>query len=216
MSYSGYEVASLGFVEVARTRREEYSEATRGALLDSAQRLFAERGFAATSLDEVAADARVTKGAVYHHFANKQALFEAVADRIEDDACASIMVAAGQAPDAWSGAIAGLDCFLGLCLDPLYGRLCFQEGPAVMGFTAWWEHGEQRELNLVRGMLQTLKEEGLVEADDLDTLAHLLFGSMTAAALALARADDPEEARGRIREMTLRLVTGLRPASAST
>jgi AcrR family transcriptional regulator len=202
-------------VEVARTRREEYSEATRGALLDSAQGLFAERGFAATSLDEIAAEARVTKGAVYHHFANKQALFEAVADRIEDEACAAIMAAAAQAPDAWSGAVAGLDCFLGLCLDPLYGRVCFQEGPVVMGFTSWWEHGEKRELNLVRGMLLTLKQEGLVEPDDLDTLAQLLFGSMTAAALALAREEDPDEARARIREATIRLVAGLHPDALS-
>src|SRR5579884_1887365 len=132
--------------EGPRSRRDEYSEATRRALLDSAARLFAEKGFAATSLDEVAADARVTKGAVYHHFANKKALFEAVADQAEEDACAAIIAAAAGAPDAWAGAVAGLDCFLERCLDPVYQRLCFQEGPAVMGFDSWWAHGEKHEI----------------------------------------------------------------------
>jgi AcrR family transcriptional regulator len=199
--------------DLPRSRRDEYSEATRRALLDSAASLFAEKGFTATSLDEVAAGARVTKGAVYHHFANKQALFEAVADQAEEDACAAILsAAAAEAPDTWRGAIAGLDRFLERCLDPVYRRLCFQEGPAVLGFANWWQHGEKHEIGLIRGMLAALHADGLVEHDDLDTLTQLLFGSMTAAALALARAEDPKTESLRIREATLRLVAGLRPS----
>ena len=197
----------------ARSRRDEYSEATRRALLDGAARLFAEKGFAATSLDEVAAEARVTKGAVYHHFANKQALFEAVADQAEEDACAAILdAAAAEAPDTWRGVVAGLDSFLERCLDPVYRRLCFQEGPAVLGFANWWEHGEKHEIGLIRGMLAALHAEGLVEPDDLDTLTQLLFGSMIAAALSLARADDPTTESRRVRDATLRLLAGLRPS----
>ena len=203
-------------VEAApRSRRDEYSEATRRALLESAARLFAEKGFAATSLDEVAAEARVTKGAVYHHFANKQALFEAVADLAEEDACAAILAAAAaEAPDTWRGAVAGLDSFLERCMDPVYRRLCFQEGPAVLGFANWWEHGEKHEIGLIRGMLAALHAEGLIEHDDLDTLTQLLFGSMIAAALSLARAEDPKTESRRVREATLRLVAGLRPSVA--
>src|SRR5579884_289296 len=93
-----------------RSRRDEYSEATRRALLESAGRLFAEKGFAATSLDEVAAEARVTKGAVYHHFANKQAVFEAVADEAEAATAAAIVDAFQGKKDPWEGSIAGLDC----------------------------------------------------------------------------------------------------------
>ena len=198
-------------MEATRSRRDEYSETTRRALLDSAGRLFAEHGFAATSLDEVAADARVTKGAVYHHFTNKQALFEAVADQVEDAACADIIAAAADAPDAWSGAVAGFDRFLERCLDPVYQRLCFQEGPAVMGFDRWWEHGELHEIGLIRGMLANLHAAGLVEGDDLDSLTQLIFGSMTAVALSLARAADPRTESLKLREAALRLVAGLRP-----
>jgi AcrR family transcriptional regulator len=204
-------------VEAApRSRRDEYSEATRRALLDSAARLFAEKGFTATSLDEVAAEARVTKGAVYHHFANKQALFEAVADQAEEDACAAIMVAAAaEAPNTWRGVVAGLDSFLERCMDPVYRRLCFQEGPAVLGFANWWEHGEKHEIGLIRGMLAALRAEGLIEPDDLDTLTQLLFGSMIAAALSLARAEDPKSESVRVRDAILRLVAGLRPSGAA-
>src|SRR6266568_442662 len=85
----------------AKRRRDEYSEASRRALLDSARARFAADGFAATSLDGVAADARMTKGAIYHHFANKQALFEAVLAEIEQETVANITVASGRASSVW-------------------------------------------------------------------------------------------------------------------
>ena len=202
-------------MEPARSRREEYSLATRSALLESAATLFAEKGFAATSLDEVAARARVTKGAVYHHFANKQALFEAVLERLEEESCEAVLAAAAAAAagaaDAWMGVVAGLECFLQRCRDPLYSRLCFEEGPVVMGFVKWWDHGGERERDLVRGMLYALKADGRVEPDDLETLSDLLFGAMTAAALAIARTEDVETEIRRVREATLRLVGGLQP-----
>ena len=199
-------------MEEPRRRRDEYSEASRRALLDSARRRFAADGFAATSLEAVAADARLTKGSLYHHFANKQALFEAAADQAEEDACAAILAAAAEAPDTWRCVVAGLDRFLERCLDPVYRRLCFQEGPAVLGFANWWEHGEKHEIGLIRGMLAALHADGLVDHDDLDTLTQLLFGSMTAAALSLARAEDPKRESLRVRQATLRLVAGLRPS----
>ncbi|HMC39664.1 MAG TPA: TetR/AcrR family transcriptional regulator [Acidimicrobiales bacterium] len=199
-------------METPRSRRDEYSEATRRALLDSASRLFAENGFTATSLDEVAADARVTKGAVYHHFANKQALFEAVADEAEEEVAAALMAAGAEASDAWAGAVAGMDCFLDRLMDPVYRRLCFEEGPAVMGFANWWEHGEKHTIGVIRGMFAALDSEGLVDHDDLDALTELVFGTAVATALALTRADDPKAEGLRFREAMLRLVAGLRPA----
>lgn len=201
----------MDLVSPQRSRRDEYSEATRRALLDSAAALFAANGFATTSLDQVAADARVTKGAVYHHFLNKQALFTAVADEVEEEACAAILRAAAGQDSPWDGVLAGLDTFLDRCLDPVYLRLCFQEGPAVMGFLAWWEHGERHEIGLIRAMLSTLKGDGLIEIDDLDTLTQLLFGSMTSAALLLARSDEPQEMRDRVRDAVTRMLWGLRP-----
>lgn len=199
-------------MEAPRSRRDEYSETTRRALLDNASRLFAEKGFTNTSLDEVAAEARVTKGAVYHHFANKQALFEAVADEAEAEVAAALVAAGAQAPDAWTGAVAGLDCFLDRLMDPVYRRLCFEEGPAVMGFANWWEHGEKHTIGVIRGMLAALDADGLVDHEDLDALTQLLFGTAVAAALALTRSGEPKAEGLRFRDAMIRLVAGLRPA----
>jgi AcrR family transcriptional regulator len=200
----------------SRTRREEYSDATRRALLDAATSLFAEHGYPDTSLDQVAAACRVTKGAVYHHFPSKQALFGAVLDEVADATCEAIIRGAAGQPDAWSSALAGLDVFLERCLDPIYIRLCFHEGPAALGFSDWWDHGERHEMGLVRAMLEGLKAEGLIELDEVETLTQLLFGCVTAAALAIARAEDPAQMSSLVKATLERVLLGLHPRGTRT
>jgi AcrR family transcriptional regulator len=177
--------------------------------LDSARSRFAADGFAATSLDTVAADARLTKGAVYHHFANKQALFEAVLDELELETVALITEAAATKASAWEGGIAGVEAFLERCLDPVYRRLCFQEGPVALGYVRWYEEGEKHEIGLIKGMLAALRAEGLLDVDDLDSLTQLLFGCMCGCALSIARAEDPETTSRQMGTVLVRLLTGL-------
>ena len=198
----------------AKSRRDEYSEASRRALLDSARTLFVTQGYGPTSLDEIAAAARLTKGAVYHHFANKLALFEAVLDEVEQETLAKIITAAAGAGTAWEGGVAGLEAFLDECLDPVYQRLCFVEGPAAMGFVRWWECGEQYEIGVIKAMVLALQAEGFitVEADHADVLTRILFGAMAAGALSIARAEDPAAERDAIRDVVLHLISGLRTA----
>src|SRR6516225_9496794 len=112
-----------------KSRRELYSEATRAALLAEATALFAERGYAGTSLEDVASASQVTRGAVYHHFASKQALFEAVLGLQETRVTAQV-TAAAQSPDPWQAAMLALGAYLDHCCDPAYGRLVWLEGPA--------------------------------------------------------------------------------------
>ena len=198
-----------------RSRREEYSDASCRALIESARRRFAAQGFAATSLDDIASDARLTKGAVYHHFANKQALFTAVLTELQRETVTVITETTRQVSDdgasAWDAALAGLDAFLARCLDPVYQRICFLEGPLAVGFMAWWEMGEVNEIGLIRGLLENLHGEGLIEVDDTDMLTRLLFGSLIAAALDIARSAEPAETRSRVRDAVTRLIWGLRP-----
>ena len=196
------------------SRREENADATRRALVDSAAELFAAQGFQLTSLDEVGARARVTKGAVYHHFKNKQALFEAVAEEREDETCTLIVEAAGRHKAPWDAAIAGLDAFLERCLDPTYQRICFLDGPVVMGFDRWWEFGERHILGLMRPLLIRMRDDGTIEFDDLEMLTQLLYGTFVAAALSIARAPDPKAARDASRAVVVRLMEGLRPRPA--
>ena len=110
-------------VSQVKSRREQYSEATRSALLDAATRRFAERGFAGTALEDVAADIQASRGAVYHHFASKTALFEAVFEQLESAVVARCAAAAREADGPCPAALAALTVFLDDCCDPVYGRV---------------------------------------------------------------------------------------------
>jgi AcrR family transcriptional regulator len=196
-------------METARTRREEYAESTYEALLDSAAACFLESGFAATSLDAVAKRARVTKGAIYHHFASKRDLFMAVLERQEVAQAQTISQAATSAADPWSAIVAAFDAFLETLSDPVYQRLCWVEGPAALGFEEWWACGERFEIPVIRSQLERVAEAGVLLVEDLDMLAHVLFGAVTAGVLAMARAADPERERDRFRTVMLQVIHGM-------
>ena len=196
-------------METVRTRREEYAESTYEALLDSAAACFLESGFAATSLDEVAKRARVTKGAIYHHFASKRDLFMAVLERQEVAQAQTISQAATAAADPWSAIVAAFDAFLETLSDPVYQRLCWVEGPAALGFEEWWACGERFEIPVIRSQLERVAEAGVLLVEDLDMLAHVLFGAVTAGVLAMARAADPEGERDRFRNVMLQVIHGM-------
>jgi len=201
-------------METARTRREEYAEASYEALLGSAAGCFLEHGFAATSLDAVAKRARVTKGAIYHHFASKRDLFEAVLVRQEERSARSVAQAGAAAADPWTGIVAAFDTFLESISDPAYQRLCMVEGPAALGFEEWWAFGERYEIEVIRGQLDRAAAAGVIESEDLDMLAHVLFGAVTAGVLAMARSDEPDRERQRFRTVMLELIHGMVTAEA--
>ena len=100
---------------VGSSRRAAYSASTKRALVDVAEDLFTDHGYANASLDMIVAGARVTKGALYHHFSGKQALFEAVFERVEADASKTIQRALKGKRDPWEKALAGLRAFLRSC-----------------------------------------------------------------------------------------------------
>src|SRR3982074_3450264 len=106
-----------------RSRRLDYSESTRNALVDSAIKLFTMQGYAATSLDAVARRARVTKGALYHHFSGKQALFEAAVGVVEQTAGGRLSTVVAGEGSAWDRAIQGIETYVKSCLDPSYQRI---------------------------------------------------------------------------------------------
>jgi AcrR family transcriptional regulator len=195
--------------ETIRSRREEYAEATYEALLDSASTCFFESGFAATSLDHVAQRARVTKGAIYHHFASKRDLFLAVLERQQEHSVGSVTQAVDMAADAWTGIVAAIDTFLETISDPVYQRLCWVEGPSALGFEEWWACGERYEIAVIRRLLDRAADGGVLLVDDLDMLAHVLFGSVTAGVLGMARSREPEVERQRFRAVMLAVMAGL-------
>lgn len=196
-------------MDSVRTRRDEYSDATRLALVESATGLFASKGFSATSLDEVATNARLTKGAIYHHFASKVDLFEAVCDHLVVDSVEQMSQVSSAAPSAWDGALAALDIFLETELDPVMQRVCFIEGPAAMGFERWWEFGERYYVEPIRTILNRMTAEGELDVPDRDTLAQMLFGTITAGVLHLVRSEDPRAEVAKVHDVVVRIMVGL-------
>jgi AcrR family transcriptional regulator len=181
----------------AKSRREMYSEATRAALLEQATLLFAARGYAATSLEDVAAAIGATRGAVYHHFAGKQALFEAVLDEQGTRALAEISAAAANA-DPRAASLAALDAYLDKCCDPTYGRLVWQEGPMVLGWHRWREFEERYGYGIVERFVRALMDAGYLERRPVDSVVRFAFWILGGAGLAVA--ETPAADRQRVRE----------------
>ena len=179
-----------------KSRREMYSEATRAALLDEATALFAARGYGGTSLEDVASASQVIRGAVYHHFASKQALFEAVLQLQEARAMEAIAAAAA-APDPWDAAIQALDAYLRQCCDPTYGRLVWLEGPAALGWRRWRECERNYAYGLVERFIRDLVDGGYLDDRAFDTLVQFSFWMLGGAGLAVAEAQPEDKLRVR-------------------
>ncbi|HTI26256.1 MAG TPA: TetR/AcrR family transcriptional regulator [Kutzneria sp.] len=199
----------------ARSRRLEYSESTRDALVDSAVELFTKRGYAGTSLDEVAKRARVTKGALYHHFSGKQALFEAAFDIVETKAMRRLGEIVTGPGHPWETAMAGLRAYVRVCLDPAFQRIVVHEGPVVMGWARWREAEEHYSFSVIRASVQALVEAGEIEEVPVEVMTRLLYGALSAGASMIAGAADPRKASEEVAWSITKVISGLRrPAAA--
>ena len=205
-------VPKVNDVVAGATRRATYSASTKRALVDKAEKLFTENGYAATSLDAVVSATRVTKGALYHHFGGKQALFEAVFERVEADAAKKIQKALRGSKNPWTRATIGLRAFLEVVQEPRYRRIVIQEGPAVLGYERFREQEERTTFANVVDIVRTTLEAGSWELDEemLQTFARIFFGAMSSAGESVATAVDPEEAAARVETAIGFLLTALR------
>ena len=178
-----------------RRTQAERTSATRRALLDAAREQFAERGYAGTGREQVAAAAGVTRGALHHHFGTKEGLFRAVVEELEADLADQVATAAMAGTDPVDELRRGCLAFLDACLQPAVRRIVLLEAPAVLGWDAWREIDARYGLALVRsGLAGALGQVGL-DAAAVDPLAHLLLGALDEAALLVATAEDPVRAR---------------------
>src|SRR5215213_10643572 len=185
--------------------RPERGEATRDALLAAARALFAEHGYAGVGTEEVVRRAGVTRGALYHHFRDKQDLFRAVYEQTEYEIVASIGARMAGIADPMELLVEGVRAFLDACEDPTLMRIGLRDAPGVLGWEEWREIGNRHGLGLVTGGLRAAMDAGQIAPADVRTLAHLLLSALAEAALLIASADDPRAERA-----LLRLLDGLR------
>jgi AcrR family transcriptional regulator len=194
------------------SRRQQYSASTKRALVDVALRLFTEQGYAATSLDQVVAGARVTKGALYHHFSGKQAVFEAVFEKIETDASARIRKALKGSRDPWEKALIGLRAFLEIVQDASYQRVVIQEGPAILGYERFREQEERSSYGLVQDMVRDVLSDSPYDLSDemLETFSRIFFGAMSAAGESVSSSANPKVAVAQVETAIAFILAGLR------
>jgi AcrR family transcriptional regulator len=171
--------------------QSERTEATRTALIAAGRRLFGERGFAATSIEELAAAAGVTRGALYHHFASKEDLFAAVFEEVERDLVMAAARAAEKAKDAWDRLRLGFRAFLEACADPAVQRIALVDAHSVLGPERRREITEHYALAAVRSSLEMAMRDGQLPQRPPDALAQLLLGSLNEAAMVIARGEVP-------------------------
>jgi AcrR family transcriptional regulator len=193
-----------------KTRRDEYAEQTRAAVVAAAMSLFAINGYAATTIDAVATEARVAKGGVYHHFTNKAELFEAAFIAMEERLLARVMVAINSATDMEQMVMSGIDVFLAECCEPDFRQIALLQAPAALGWARWKEIDEQFFLGLMRGGLDDLSSTGRFAIPDADLTARVLLAALTEAGLAAATAAKPKAEVKRARAVIGRLIDGLR------
>ncbi len=193
------------------TRRQRYSEATKQALVEVAERLFTAHGYSATSLDAIAAGADVTKGALYHHFSGKQAIFEAAFERVQSRATTGIADAAAGHPDPWDKAQAGMRAFLGAVQEPGYRQVVVADGPSVLGHERYREQEERSTYALVDEIVRSVLTAEGRDLDDamLDTFTRIFFGAMSAAGGSVAVSDDPAAAALRVEAAIGVILAGL-------
>lgn len=194
-------------------RRAEHASDTRTALIASARRLFAAQGYDGTGTEQIVADARVTRGALYHHFRDKADLFRAVmaeaagsvAQRLIDEQLAS------ESPSPLAEVRSGVAAFLDVCMDGDFQRIVLVDGPRVLGSDAWEELVERYGRGILEEWLNRCMEAGELAAVPVRALARLLIAMLTEASLAIARSADSAQTRAELGIVLDRLLTGLHP-----
>jgi AcrR family transcriptional regulator len=199
-------------MNVKRSKAEQ-SELTRGVLLTTARALFTEKGYADTATEAIVQRAGVTRGALYHHFRDKEELFQAVFEDAERELVEKVRAAVEVArTEPWEGLCVGCQAFLDACLEPAVQRIVLLDAPSVLGWETWRRIDAEYGVGLVRQSLQAAMDAGEVDLLPVDPLAHILLGALTEAAMVIARAEDVQSARTEVGAIIDRLLKGLKAA----
>jgi AcrR family transcriptional regulator len=197
----------------APTRRTqaERTATTRAALIESARKLFAAKGFGGVSTQEIVEAAGVTRGALYHQFADKTELFIAVYEQLEEGLVAAVATrVAGDGPIGPVESMRlGARLFLDLCAAPEVQQIVLVDAPSVLGWERWRAIGAKYGLGVIEAMLAQAVADGAIPEQPLRAGAHVLLGALDEAALYVSRADDPQRAREEMYAVCDRIILGL-------
>jgi AcrR family transcriptional regulator len=192
----------------AFSKKQLQSEKTRRKLISVARELFARKGYVETSIGDITARARVTRGALYHHFSDKQSLFRAVFEQVEDELVSRAAAAASKSQPA-KRLEAAIGAFLDACLDRDVQQIVLLDGFSVLGWETASQIDQAHALGSLQALLELAMSEGQIARQPIEPLALVLLGALNQAALAIARADDVPAARKKLGKTIGRLLDGL-------
>ena len=190
--------------------KAERAEATRAALMTAARELFTERGYAAVGTEEIVRRADVTRGALYHHFADKRDLFRAVHEQMEGEIVSAIAARMDATADPLELLKTGTSAFLDACMDPAHARVNLLDAPSVLGWEEWREIDMRHGMGLITAGLQAGMEAGVLREQPVRPLAHLLLAAMGEAAMMIANSKERRATRDEMEASLLELLEGLR------
>ncbi|TFZ47476.1 TetR/AcrR family transcriptional regulator [Stenotrophomonas maltophilia] len=188
---------------VRRTRAE--MEETRATLLATARRVFSELGYAATSMDDLTAQAGLTRGALYHHFGDKKGLLAAVVAQLDAETDVRLQAISDGADDAWDGFVQRCRAYLQMALEPEIQRIVLRDARAVLGGAS--PESQQYCVNSMQRLIEQLIAQGVVAPVDAQALASLIYGSLAEAAFWIA---EGEQGDVRLKQATAALEMLLR------
>jgi AcrR family transcriptional regulator len=189
--------------------RVRQAEATRQLLIDVARENFTEHGYGATSIDDIIMQAGVARGALYHHFPGKEALFRAVYEEVEGEVVARVMEAAAVQVSPWEALRSGLATFLDACLEPSFRRIVVLDSVSVLQSQVMEVGIDPVELPMLRTVLTPLLGTTTFNGMAIDSLAYVALGGLYGASLFIARAPDPLAARAEVDVVLDTLIGGL-------
>jgi AcrR family transcriptional regulator len=205
-----------GREEDRQSLRAEQVRQTRAALVAAGRRLFGRDGFAGTSVEDLVREARVTTGALYHHFPNKTALFEKVLEGVHAELLEASYRAAAGASDELEALSRGFEAFLDGVLEPDVQQILVTDGPAVLGLARFTELDERYAFAEIVAVLQAAAAAGSLSVEDPETVARMLLGALVRGGMLIAGSADPGKTRDAvarvIRAMLAGLAQGNRPA----
>jgi AcrR family transcriptional regulator len=183
---------------------------TRAKIVAVARRLFAASGYAGTSTEAVLEGAGVSRGALYHHFENKEALFAAVLEAVETDVTDATGRARMNVTDPVEALHAACDAFLQMACDPEVRQIILIDAHSVVGWEKWREIEERHGFGRLKQAFKTIAATGRIPEDTAEMFAHIVLASLIEIAFVIARAPDPVIAahggRSAMRELLTRLL----------
>ena len=200
-----------GGASPARRTQAERTAATRALLINSARKLFADKGFSGVSTEAIVTAAGVTRGALYHQFEDKAALFAAVYEEVERELVADVAgrIMAVEPADQLQAMRIGAQLFLDLCSAPSVQQIVLLDAPAVLGWEKWRAVGVKYGLGVIEAMLTGAIADGVIPEQPVRPTAHVLLGALDEAALYISRAADAEEARTQMYAVCDRMIAGI-------